>query len=68
MPSELARISRDSLRRRIERRADFVLVDALPPMSFATSHLPGAINIPPAAVDERAARRIPDRNTEVIVY
>jgi rhodanese-related sulfurtransferase len=45
-----------------------VLVDALAPMSFAHSHLPGAINLPPEWVDERGPSRIPDRDTEVVVY
>jgi rhodanese-related sulfurtransferase len=61
-------IARESLRQKIERGDDFVLVDALPPMSYAHSHLPGAISIPPEYVDERAGRRIPDPNTEVVVY
>lgn len=45
-----------------------MLIDALAPMSFALSHLPGAINLPPEWVDERGPRRIPDLNTEVVVY
>jgi rhodanese-related sulfurtransferase len=53
---------------RIERGDGLVLVDALPPMSYAHSHLPGAINLPPERVDELAARRIPDRNAEIVVY
>jgi rhodanese-related sulfurtransferase len=61
-------ISRESLQQKIETGADFVLVDALSPMSYATSHLPGAINLPPESVDGRAQRRIPDRSTEVVVY
>jgi rhodanese-related sulfurtransferase len=61
-------ISRESLQQKIESGADFVLVDALSPMSYATSHLPGAINLPPESVDGRAQRRIPDPSTEVIVY
>jgi rhodanese-related sulfurtransferase len=61
-------ISRESLQQKLESGADFVLVDALPPMSYATSHLPGAINLPPESVDGRAQRRIPDRGTEIVVY
>jgi rhodanese-related sulfurtransferase len=61
-------ISRESLQQKLESGADVVLVDALSPMSYATSHLPGAINLPPESVDGRAQRRIPDRSTEVIVY
>jgi len=64
----LVEISRGSLWRKIERGGDLVIVDALSPISFAASHLPGAINIPPERVDELAERRIPARDTEVVVY
>ena len=53
---------------KIQRGDAFVLVDALSPMSYAASHLPGAISIPPPSVDDRAARAIPDFDTEVVVY
>jgi rhodanese-related sulfurtransferase len=62
-------ISADELIRKIEEGADFVLIDALAAMVFAHSHLPGAINVPPSAVDPtRLAKRIPDRSTEIVVY
>ena len=61
-------ISRDELAAKIERGDEFVLIDALAPMSFAHSHLPGAINLPPEWVDERGPRRIPRLDTEVVVY
>lgn len=64
----LPTISRDELRGKIERGDDFVLIDALAPMSFAHSRLPGAINLPPEWVDDRGPRRIPDLNTEIVVY
>jgi len=47
---------------------ELVLVDALAPISYAASHLPGAINMPPQRVDELAERRIPGRDAEVVVY
>ena len=68
MGTDLGDITRDELREKIERGEDFVLVDALSPMSFAMSHLPGAINLNPGWVDDRARRRIPDLGTEVVVY
>ena len=68
MSSTLAHTSREALRQKIESGADSVLVDALPPMSYARSHLPGAINLPPESVDGRAQRRISDPNTEIVVY
>jgi rhodanese-related sulfurtransferase len=68
MAAALAHIDRESLRRKLESGDEFVLVDALSPMSYAGSHLPGAINLPPGSVDGRAQRRIPDLTTEVVVY
>ena len=68
MTIAFAEIDRESLREKIEKGADFVLVDALSPMSFAASHLPGAINLTPGWVDDRARRRIPDLDTEIVVY
>lgn len=64
----LPHIGREELRAKIENGDDFVLVDALAPMSFARSRLPGAINLPLEWVDERAPARIPDLGTEVVVY
>jgi rhodanese-related sulfurtransferase len=61
-------VSRQQLCELIERGGDIVLVDALSPVSFAASHLPGAVNIPPTVVDERAPRRIPDQDAEIVVY
>lgn len=52
----------------MERGDDFVLVDALSPLSYGAAHLPGAVNIPPDRVDALAERRIPDRETPVVVY
>lgn len=68
MATALAQIDREGLRQKIDGAADFVLVDALSPMSYAMSHLPGAINITPDWVDDRARRRIPNLDTEVVVY
>jgi rhodanese-related sulfurtransferase len=68
MQTALAQISREDLREKLEAGDDFVLVDALSPMSYAAAHLPGALNLTPGWVDDRARRRIPDLDTEVVVY
>ena len=68
MASTLADVSREQLWELIDRGDDFVLVDALSPISFAASHLPGAINIPPGTEAERAPRRMPDLEADVVVY
>lgn len=65
----LPTLTAQELRRRLDDGDPFVLVDALAPMIYAHSHLPGAINLPAANVDpDRVARRIPDLSTEIVVY
>ena len=65
----LPTVTADQLLRKIKDGDDFVLVDALAPMVYAHSHLPGAINLPPSAFDQdRIARRVPDRHAEIVVY
>ncbi len=64
----LPTVTADQLLRKIEDGDDFVLVDALAPIVYAHSHLPGAINLPPAFDQDRVARRIPDRQAEIVVY
>jgi rhodanese-related sulfurtransferase len=64
----LPTIGREELWQKIEGGADFVLVDALSPISFAMAHLPGAINMTQQLMDDRARRRVPDQDTEIVVY
>jgi rhodanese-related sulfurtransferase len=58
----------NELRRELESGSPIVLVDALPPMSYAHSHLPGAINLTPQDVDATAARRLSDKDAQIVVY
>jgi rhodanese-related sulfurtransferase len=65
---DLPTVTTDELARRIDA-GDVVVVDALAPMVYAHSHLPGAINLPVRAIDpETIARRLPDRGAEIVVY
>ena len=68
MSTSLQTIVTSELWERVQQGDGPILVDALPPMSFAASHLPGAINMPPARVAEVAPRRIPDLETPIVVY
>mgnify|MGYP006336880375 CR=1 FL=1 len=61
-------IGREELLQKVEGGEAFVLIDALPPIAFAASRLPGAVNIPPDAVESMADLRIPDFETDVVVY
>ena len=68
MDVEVGTVGREELWNKIENGDDFVLVDALAPIAFARTRLPGAINVTPDWVDSRARHRIPDLTAEVVVY
>ncbi len=61
-------ITRDELHSKIERGDDFVLLETLPPKSFANGHLPGARNLPVEEIGRRASELIPSTESEVVVY
>lgn len=61
-------ITRDQLHSKIERGDDFVLLETLPPKSFANGHLPGARNLPVEEIGQRASELIPSTDSEVVVY
>lgn len=44
------------------------LLDVLSPESFASAHLPNAINLPVADIARRAAALIPDRDAAIVTY
>lgn len=61
-------IDRETLRLKLEGRQRPVLVEALPPAYYERGHLPAAVNIPHDTVDAQAARLLPDKNAEIVVY
>ena len=60
-------IGRDELVAALRGRL-VTLVDVLSPESYATAHLPGAINIPVADIPRRAGELLPDRHAAIVVY
>lgn len=67
-PAELLAITRDELKRKMDRAGDFRLVETLAPEQFLEGHLPGAVNMPPDQVSTLAPRLLPDKQVEVITY
>jgi rhodanese-related sulfurtransferase len=61
-------ITRDELKRRIDARAPFVLLEALGPRYFAEGHLPGAHQIDHENVAAAAPTLAPDRASPIVVY
>ena len=61
-------ISRDELKQKIDRKDDFVLVEALGKTGYDHAHLPGAINLPSDQVATLAPKLLPDKNADIVVY
>lgn len=61
-------ISRDELKEKIDRGDDFKLVETLAPTTYQHAHLPGAINMPPDQVGQLAAKLLPDKQADIVVY
>jgi rhodanese-related sulfurtransferase len=68
METELRTIDRDELKRKLDHKEYFFLVETLPRESFDQAHLPGAINLPPDKVRTLAPALLPDKNAEIVVY
>lgn len=61
-------IEREELQAKMARGDDFRLVEILPPPMYRSGHLPGASYIPPVQVRELAAKRLPDRSADIVLY
>jgi rhodanese-related sulfurtransferase len=61
-------IERDELKRKMDRRDRFVLLETLAPEYFRRAHLPGALNAPPDRIKELAAVLVPNKHTEIVTY
>ena len=61
-------ISREELKQKIDRGDSFVLVETLAPTAYQHAHLPGALNMPPDQVSQLAAKLLPDKQADIVVY
>ena len=66
-PAQIPVLGREELLALL-KKTRVALVDVLPPESYAAGHLPRAINLPLARVNEDAGRLLPDKGQEIIVY
>ena len=64
----VATISRDELKKKLDRKEKVVLLEILPEETYRRSHLPGAKMMPMDRVRELAPQMVPDKNAEVITY
>jgi len=58
----------DAVKIRIDRGDKFVLVDVREESEFAKDHLPGAIHLGKGIIERDIEARVPELNTEMILY
>src|SRR5690606_26498356 len=63
-------ITRNELKRMMDQRKDFVLIETRPAEDFEREHIPGAINVPldEPGFEERIREACPEVDRDVIVY
>ncbi|MBI5803526.1 rhodanese-like domain-containing protein [Candidatus Pacearchaeota archaeon] len=61
-------ISATELKKKINSKSKFIIVDVLPKESFELQHIPTAINIPLGEIGGRAQKELPNKKQEIIVY
>ena len=63
-----ATITRDELKKKLDRGEPMTPVEALAPEEFGKGHLPRAVNIPMDRVRELAPRLLPDKGALIVTY
>jgi rhodanese-related sulfurtransferase len=58
----------DAVKTRMDRSDKFVLVDVREESEFAKDHLPGAIHLGKGIIERDIEERVPELNTEMILY
>lgn len=63
-------ITRNELKRMMDQRKDFVLIETRPADDFEREHIPGAINVPlnEPGFEERVREACPEVDRDVIIY
>lgn len=64
----VTKITREELQAKLDRGDKVILVEALPPMYYEDTHLPGALNIPHDQVEALAPELLPDKFADIVVY
>jgi molybdopterin/thiamine biosynthesis adenylyltransferase/rhodanese-related sulfurtransferase len=61
-------ISLEELKRRVEQREPYTIIDVREKEEFRAGYVPGALSIPRGFLEIQIEGRVPDRNAKVVVY
>jgi rhodanese-related sulfurtransferase len=58
----------DEVKKMMDRRDEFILVDVREESEYAKDHLPGAIHLGKGVIERDIEARVPELNAEMILY
>jgi rhodanese-related sulfurtransferase len=58
----------EDVKKRMDRRDKFLLVDVREESEYAKNHLPGAVHLGKGVIERDIEARVPDLNQEMILY
>jgi len=61
-------ISLEDLKRRLEKKEDFVLVDVREKEEYRAGFIPGAVSVPRGFLEMQIESKVPDKSADVVVY
>ena len=65
---KVPQIDAEVVKKAIDTKEDFALLDVRTPQEFAKSKIAGSINIPVVEVQNKVEKMLPDKNKTVYVY
>ena len=66
--SRIRETNTDAVKTRMDRGDKFLLIDVREESEFAKDHLPGAVHLGKGVIERDIEGRVPDLNTEMILY
>jgi len=61
-------VSTQELKAKLDMKESIKVVETLAPERYREAHIPGALNIPPEKIKERAPQVLPNKDVEVVTY
>lgn len=61
-------VSYEELQQKLNEKAPIVLLDVRTQEEFDNGHIPGALLLPYDEIDQKAAKLLPDKEKEIIIY
>jgi molybdopterin/thiamine biosynthesis adenylyltransferase/rhodanese-related sulfurtransferase len=61
-------ISLDDLKKKVESKAPFTLVDVREKDEFRAGYIPGAIHVPRSNLESQSEQKLPERDAEIVLY